>query len=502
MPRQISETSRSGTPFAEVDQEASGAEDDPPPPGPTPRLRPAAAPNVWRTPGHHDDGAYTQGVAAATRQANQLHRQRCLAGAFLVGRPRSTPSSSVVTSIQSSGTSSSRRAAPAYNPYEKSAMGPGRPVGRWILERGRPRCVYTADGQLPQLPHLNPDIWGARSCHSAQSAPSGDQQRGVAAARSVADADYSAGRCQCNSGSTGDSGHDLVTVSAAGEASPDVPHFAETSQQEGRKSRSFRAPDSHSTAGDSADLLDSMAAGGLAAEASCRAQTSLEHASLSDASRRGVRYSASTRGQYARRVTSSKPGSRTTRTVNFIDPEEDFTVEDIQEILKPLEATERQASRSSRFLLERPTQRPPESAFVSVLDGPPLTAYEKKAVALKAYQASRCRPGASTSLASQDAGRGGVAGPKSRRLPTSAMGGDTKAASAASRDLKSEIRRMKESLLTSAQQAFSPDVWHSCGIETESAKKTDFTVLMSGGLGFGKNPLEDTGEERTDGADD
>merc|ERR1712217_995250 len=51
------------------------------------------------------------------------------------------------------------------------------------------------------------------------------------------------------------------------------------------------------------------------------------------------------------------------------------------------------------------------------------------------------------------------------------------------RDLKAEIKRMKETLLSSAQNAFGNDVWERCGIESEHIKRQQLAHLIHSGLG-------------------
>eukprot|EP00418_Pyrodinium_bahamense_P059041 CAMPEP_0179171856 /NCGR_PEP_ID=MMETSP0796-20121207/84734_1 /TAXON_ID=73915 /ORGANISM="Pyrodinium bahamense, Strain pbaha01" /LENGTH=438 /DNA_ID=CAMNT_0020874957 /DNA_START=36 /DNA_END=1352 /DNA_ORIENTATION=- len=45
------------------------------------------------------------------------------------------------------------------------------------------------------------------------------------------------------------------------------------------------------------------------------------------------------------------------------------------------------------------------------------------------------------------------------------------------RDVRSEIKRLKDTLLTSAQTAFGTEVWEMCGIEAEHVKRPQFTHL-------------------------
>merc|ERR1712039_797873 len=51
------------------------------------------------------------------------------------------------------------------------------------------------------------------------------------------------------------------------------------------------------------------------------------------------------------------------------------------------------------------------------------------------------------------------------------------------RDLKTEIKKMKDTLRTSAQNAFGNDVWERCGIESTHIKKQQLAQLIHGGLG-------------------
>lgn len=51
--------------------------------------------------------------------------------------------------------------------------------------------------------------------------------------------------------------------------------------------------------------------------------------------------------------------------------------------------------------------------------------------------------------------------------------------------MRSEIKRLKDTLLTSAQTAFGTEVWEMCGIEAEHVKRPQFTHL-SGLLTIGK----------------
>jgi len=51
-----------------------------------------------------------------------------------------------------------------------------------------------------------------------------------------------------------------------------------------------------------------------------------------------------------------------------------------------------------------------------------------------------------------------------------------------SRDQRTELRRMTQSLLSSAQGAFESEVWESCGIEAEHLKRHHFASLIQSGL--------------------
>jgi hypothetical protein len=50
------------------------------------------------------------------------------------------------------------------------------------------------------------------------------------------------------------------------------------------------------------------------------------------------------------------------------------------------------------------------------------------------------------------------------------------------RDQRSELRRLQQVLLTSAQQAFDSEIWESCGIEAEHLKRQQLAALLSTGL--------------------
>jgi len=70
------------------------------------------------------------------------------------------------------------------------------------------------------------------------------------------------------------------------------------------------------------------------------------------------------------------------------------------------------------------------------------------------------------------------------------------------RDLKSEIKRLKEQLYLSAQTAFGNDVWERCGIESEHLKRQQLAQLLGSGLSaLGMKKDADT-EARTEDEDE
>jgi len=63
------------------------------------------------------------------------------------------------------------------------------------------------------------------------------------------------------------------------------------------------------------------------------------------------------------------------------------------------------------------------------------------------------------------------------------------------RDLRAEMRRLKDMLFSSAQSAFGSDVWEVCGIESEHLKKKHMAELLGSGLALGKKKVAPASEE-------
>mmetsp|Transcript_8058 Transcript_8058/g.29296 ORF Transcript_8058/g.29296 Transcript_8058/m.29296 type:complete len:730 (+) Transcript_8058:125-2314(+) len=554
---------------------------------------------LWRAPGHIDDGVFEADEAAERSTLSYRmtsEKSKVLAGpAFLAGScklPPAVPSMSSTAPAPGSLTDrSNRRWLPAHDPYDWSWMG-SAPSGRWVVEKGRPRCVEAGlvDGQLQALSRsqrkanqlsressllrLNPDFFagahdapgsrdGGGSASSDDSPLSHSDEGGSEAGEEdqeyVAQLPRSATHVKQRQ-ELSRMAKEMRKKNSGKKVAVDDKKASEPSSPSNRKKNSKKV--GMMSEGDDMDIeefLDKMDAQLQLSEG--HNVTKLPRFShldaLGGAQALAEKIIAQPPGSpnsrmsilSQRRVSRRPVGKSNSRTSLFTKKTVSENLAGSSSCRTPMAAGSheigslhfRGSSGSSRSAAPPGTARssvqPPGAAGplkLEPLSAPTWAAHEVGAIVPPEPSSSaageeepvspsvsaltRWRIAAASApapaRACQDGGGGDSSGTSSPSRATSvsprrktelgkvfmiaaaavaqiaskeqSAHSEKVAADRHNRDLKSEIRRLKDKLYLSAQTAFGNDVWQQCGIDSDHLKKQQLAQLLGGGLAFGK----------------
>lgn len=465
-------------------------------------------PDMWRPPGalYHDD-EYNRDPLKEQREERELQTGKRLAGEFLVSGivPSLTPSTELPPPMHS-------WSPPTHSPYMEAWRAGVPPVGRWILERGRPRWI--PEQPSSSLSQKSVEAWfsgsyrefGEGCSRLGQSQEESSWVPGQLAMQSRTSA--------CNA---------ALGLHSAGAASP-TPISAGAGEEKRRSSGSSTG---------SARANKDLSTGAAPA---CPDET---HTFIGRQSRHSVIRMSVDQSNSSKSRKSKQRKSKLGR-LSVVHAEDE--IEDINEILLPLESMQEDEDAETLARFEwvprspvAPSQQARHFSITSAASS--RTASGRESVfSLQGFDPDATRssvaampPGrhGSTSMPSQTHRHGSTVSQASifsgkrhgstvsqvqrhgstvsqvqRHGSTMSSFGHLRHMSTMSpasehdgrrkeRDQRSEIKKLQSTLLSSGQTAFEPEVWESCGIEAEHLKRHQFAALI-GGMGLFKiGPKDD-----------
>lgn len=478
--------------------------------------------NMWRPAGHLGDGAYDEedegSWVNSLKVQSAASRQKRLAGDFIVS-PRSTRMTELPPTTPC-------RARKTQSPYDDVWRVGVAPTGRWVLERGRPRWVR----DIPSL-SLTQSSMDAWFCGYKEALP---ESKSLSSAHQEGSSD--AGR---NGPRKTDPGLEGETVPADMEEPTDSPLMS--SEESGDNSVcSEKSSD---------DEQVKPKRRGTAFAAPCQEYPE------------GKRL---TRLSFAAHKRQSKRQSDKQR--QSAQAPDDDGIENIEEILQNLDSSTREPPRSSipRFPWVDPlgsARMSAPSSLASIkrasvasvhttvpgdcdmpIPAQARSSVDRERILLKLglgkphvkknrQYVSRQSTGRSlhsgstasrTTVSSSSSGfsrhskhstashhsahpRASDVTSRSSTASHSHRGSLATRNHSTSRDQRAQLKRMNQSLSSSAQKAFDAEVWEACGIEAEHLKLHQFASLIQSGLfriGGNKHELEDEEGAIVDEAED
>lgn len=443
--------------------------------------------NMWRTgPGIlRGDKAYSKDPLEDVKSQREAELRKRLAGEFVV--------SAMVNRIELPPPPPSRT-LPTLSPYDDAWRCGVAPVGRWVLERGRPRWVT----ELPSMSLTQSSVEAWFSGYKDPLLPD-------AASESLIQTTSDAGWVD-----TGEANSEVMTKKASNRASlEDEDKFQQT-----------RSGSSAS------DGVKSASSDEVVKER--QASKKMSFAAGSDTMKR----------------TSSlkKPKSKRQSRQSQLGADDGLeTVDDILRSLDLASAKTENCDAMPRFQWVPLSPRAGARGATSVLpSGHSVVASGqgdasigvKSSRQFRREQVSKIKKGLISLNGSKsarqpprpgDSHMSGVSTHSKKSVPSSrketsnslsstlqrnvaesvARGGSDPGARNHDRNQRTELRRLNQSLMNSAQHAFDADVWDACGIEAEHLKKHQFASLIQSGLfKIGGHKDEENAEQPEEPADD
>lgn len=501
--------------------------------------------NLWRTPGHHDDGTWAGDAKSHSSAQKEAHGKKCLGGEFVVGTARAPlsdpfdPHASMMTSsIMSQSSSRSVRSQPAHDPYNGSWLG-AAPSGRWVLKDGRPCCVPLRALEVRMDPSK---IQATRNSLTAPKNPHGKTRRLTPHNQIGLPVDPPGGAHM---------GKRKTFFSMADFGLENLSAQNSSSGSGSRSSRSGSGSYSSSSSSSSTSSSASTSRRNTGLARSCRtARQSSGHQRESRKASGHHHHHHHHRHHGRKALLDKRSTRRRSQHHKYTDEDE---IEEIQDILKPLDHMPGSGEETSNVLprfswtpglasvfgspqgsmapedfvhQELPFLSSRSSHKIDIMVSHNLRFRRKhghhssaSSRAGSRHQSRRntrhshkhtspfsSRRGTESTAHSVASSRRGThkgigaliynkfpGHPPSRRS-SHVVGhthSDGRAGKMVDRDLRSELKKLQQSLLSSAQQAFGSDVWEECGIEAEHLKRQQLAQLIHGGLSLNRADKKD-----------
>jgi len=383
---------------------------------------------LWRVPGHHGDGQYSScGPSFARQDEVQVARKKCLGDDFVVGKCQT---SYQTPSLQERA--SKMPIVPAHNPYDWAWLG-SAPSGRWILDGGRPRCVHD---------NTTVPFAGGKSVKLADSRPWGCtyESSDLEAGSSYELGSTISGHADNLKNRTHNS-HGEAKLAASNSS---VDHHSESSQ-EGSSDSDSTSSSYNSSSNTRFTRGDSFKNGSPVASAQPVKVESLAKSCLKRRESKFELVRSPKRAQSKNFNFQRTPQRKSTRTKSW-RARAPGEIEKVEDILSSLEHGHANPAmqRLPRFSWFQPQNYPKPAFDKRTMKTPPV---------------DRRKKSINDAAVVKHDGR------------------------KADRDLRSELRRLKENLALSAQSAFDQEVWEDCGVESDHLKRIYLMPFIQGGLG-------------------
>jgi hypothetical protein len=443
---------------------------------------------LWRHAGHYDDGLYSleaenpwksvdeklyrnphsafQLGSQSLYSHTEVEKWKWVGGDFVVS-PRHTAGPQGFRPV--------RMEHPTHNPYGNGWQGLA-PSGRWVLDRGRPRCMSQKAPQLADYRSL-PQSGEIQNSILFPRRPDRQRPHKVPALHYF------------------NSDEDLEDVSAPVETShsvvsvtrPPAMSFGPT------ETESYDRPspclgDSDSEDGDDASvwstgsLQSTRSKEGLLASSTTGIDRRVKKGRSFWNSKTPRNTSKTPRNSEKKRSTSKRSASKTPRKASKQIKNDENTVVDINEILMPLEQHLPEEPPLQRF--DWNNSRAVSNASVQKIQ--PVRPQKQKLEA--------CEPGSGSSSAAAPPRRGsstineadGQAAAVLQRSESKYFDENQHIHQnrMKDRDQRSELRKLQQSLLSSGQQTFDAEVWEGCGIEAEHLKQQQLAAVLGSFFNF------------------